>query len=100
MNPRQLKITGTQKDLVAAFVVPFVVVGIWIAASETWPAIRVWELKIKSSTLPALLAGFVFLARRFGYVAIPLAIIYFPVMYGALLIFGLMFVCAAFGNCL
>ena len=82
-------LTSTQRDTVAAFVVPFVIYGIWIVASGWWPAIAVWELQIKSFTLPALMAGFVFLTRRFGYYAIPLAIIYFPVMFLALSIFAL-----------
>ena len=73
----------------AAFGVPFVVYGIWLVAVHMWPAISVWQLKIKSAELPALLAGFVFLTRRFGYYAVPLAIIYFPVMFLALIGFAL-----------
>jgi hypothetical protein len=82
-------VISTQRDTAAAFVLPFVIYGIWVVASGWWPGIDVWELQIKSFTLPALIAGFVFLARRFGYYAIPLAIIYFPVMFPALLIFAL-----------
>lgn len=83
-------LTSTQRDSVAAFVVPFVIYGIWLGAVLKWPAIGVWELQIKSFTLPALLAGFVFLTRRFGYYAIPLAIIYLPIMFLAHIIFALM----------
>ena len=47
----------------------------------------------------AEVAGFAFLARRLRLASIPVAILYFPLMYALLLRFALVVACG-FGNCL
>jgi hypothetical protein len=84
-----VSITSTQRDSVGAFVAPLVIYGAFVALSLRWPAVARWELYVKSFTIPALIAGFLFLTRRFGYYAIPLAILYLPAMYVVLLMLGL-----------
>jgi hypothetical protein len=94
-----MAISSTQRDTVAAFVVPFIIYGLLVITVAKIPAVIHLELGFKFYALTAEIVGFVFLTRRFEYWAAPLAILYFPAMYGALFIFTFAAACA-FGNCL
>jgi hypothetical protein len=84
------EVTSTERDTVAAFVAPLVIYGLWCAAGLAWPDLFVrLELAVKSSLIPPMMVGFAFLTRRFGYVALLLAVVYLPMMY--LLLVGVAF---------
>jgi hypothetical protein len=78
-------------NIVAAMLVPFVVealLQVWIEWSRNPYRSVSWDF---ASFAISAAAGFVFLVREFHLRAIGIAIVYFPMIFMALLIFALWF---------
>lgn len=82
-------------NLAAALIVPCLAIGLLDVAMRT-TRVQIHDSWLAFNLCAA--AGFVFLVREFRFYALPLAVVYFPLMYLVMLGFALFFAGLVYGE--